>query len=228
VRALVVEHDPLSTPERVGAHLETRGVKLEPFVVVHDVANPDVTAVFPDDGHDLVVLMGAPWSVYDANIQGWLRPELDLVRSHLARGTPILGICFGAQTLSAALGGTVSRSMSPEYGWVSVDSMVDEIADGPWFQFHHDEFTLPEGATELARNRAGLQAFRIGRSLAVQFHPEMTRDLIASWSVEGGDGELIEAGVDPEGLIAESEVRATETQPALERMLDWWLDELAG
>jgi GMP synthase-like glutamine amidotransferase len=228
VRALVIEHDPLSTPERVGAHLEARGVTLEPFVVVGDVDHPDVRVSFPDDDHDLLVLMGAPWSVYDAAVQGWVQPELELVRGGVARGTPILGICFGAQTLSAALGGRVSRSQSPEYGWVSIDSKVEEIADGPWFQFHHDEFTLPDGATELARNRSGLQAFRIGRSLAVQFHPEMSSDLIASWCVVGGDEELIAAGVDPERLIEESARRAVESQPALQRMLDWWLDDFVG
>jgi GMP synthase-like glutamine amidotransferase len=228
VRALVIEHDPLSTPDRVGAHLEARGVSLEPFVVVDDIRHPDVTVSFPDDGHDLVVLMGAPWSIYDSNVQGWVRPELDLVRGHLARGTPILGICFGAQTLSAALGGTVSHSKRPEYGWVSIDSKIEQIAAGPWFQFHHDEFTLPEGATELARNESGLQAFRIGRSLAVQFHPEMTAELIASWCDEGGVEELSAAGVDHEQLIEESRRRSIESQPALERMLDWWLDEVAG
>ncbi|HSO50307.1 MAG TPA: aminotransferase, partial [Acidimicrobiia bacterium] len=104
----------------------------------------------------------------------------------------------------------------------------EEIAVGPWFQFHHDEFTLPQGATGLARNESGLQAFRIGRSLAVQFHPEMTAELIASWCDEGGIEELSAAGVDHEQLIEESRLRAIESQPALERMLDWWLDEIAG
>jgi GMP synthase-like glutamine amidotransferase len=229
VRALVIEHDPLSTPDRVGEHLERRGVTLQPLVVVDDIDDPEVTASFPDpNGHDLVVLMGSPWSVYDPRLQGWLLPELDLLRGHLARGTPILGICFGAQTLSTALGGAVSRSAHPEYGWGTIDSRVDEIAVGPWFQFHHDEFTLPDGATELARNQSGLQSFRVGRSLAVQFHPEMTSELIASWCAAGGDSELIGAGVDPDQLIEESGLLAAETQPALERMLDWWLDEIAG
>lgn len=228
VRALVIEHDVLSTPDRVGEHLEKRGVTLNPLVVVDDIEDPEVTAVFPQrNGHDLVVLMGAPWSVYDPRIQGWLGPELELVRDHLAAGTPVLGICFGAQTLSTALGGTVSYSSRPEYGWVTVDSEVEQIARGPWFQFHHDEFTLPGGATELARNESGLQAFRAGRALAVQFHPEMTPELIASWCIAGGDRELMDAGVDPDQLIEESARQAVETQPALERMLDWWLDDIA-
>jgi len=229
VRALVIEHDPLSTPDRVGEHLELRGFALEPFVVVEDINDPELAAAFPENGgHDLVVLMGSPWSVYESGIKGWVRTELDFVRRHVSSGVPVLGICFGAQIMSAAFGGQVTRSARPEYGWGNVGSSVEEIAGGPWFQHHHDEFTLPEGATELARNPSGLQAFRMGRNLAVQFHPEMTAPLIASWCEVDGGSDMVEAGVDPDRVIAESLLLQEATQPALERMLDWFLEDIAG
>lgn len=213
----------------MGAHLEKRGVSLESFVVVQDIADPAVTATFPNDPYDLVVLMGSPWSVYEERVQGWVRPELDFVRSCLAAGVPMLGICFGAQTMSAALGGKVSHAARPEYGWTEVGSATEHIADGPWFQFHHDEFTVPPGGVELARNESGVQSFRTGRGLAVQFHPEMSADLLASWCrVEGGAEELVEAGHDPDDLIEESRLREIESQPGLERLLDWFVDDVAG
>ncbi len=225
MRALVIEHDRLSTPERVGEHLESRGVTLEPFVVVEDILDPEVTVRFPDlDGHDLIVVMGAPWSAYESRLQGWVGPELEFVRRHLHRGTPVLGICFGAQIMSISLGGTVSPSARPEYGWGSIESALPAIASGPWFQYHEDEFTLPEGATSLAHNESGLQAFRWGRSLAVQFHPEVTAPLIEAWCDVGGDRKLIKSGIDPEALIEETGRLSQLTQPALQRMLDWWLE----
>lgn len=225
MRALVIEHDRLSTPERVGDHLESRGVALEPFVVVDDIADPEVTVKFPDpDGYDLVVAMGAPWSIYDPRLQGWVRPEVDYVRRHLDRGVPTLGICFGAQIMSSSLGGTVSPSRLPEYGWGDIETGEPAIETGPWFQYHGDEFTLPEGAVPLARNDSGLQAFRFGNSLAVQFHPEVTARLLESWCAVGGDRKLIEVGIDPDELIVETERQAQLSQPALERMIDWWLD----
>jgi GMP synthase-like glutamine amidotransferase len=229
MRALVIEHDPLSTPDRVGEHLERRGARLEPFVVVEDIDHPEVNVEFPENGqHDLVVLMGSPWSVYEDRLQGWVGPELDFIRRQASFGVPILGICFGAQAMSAAMGGRVTRATRPEYGWVSIDSTVEEISGGPWFQYHHDEFTLPPGAIELARNASGLQAFRSGRNLAVQFHPEMTAGLIASWCEVDGGEEMVDVGIDPDVVIEESRLLEKTTQPSLERMLDWFLDEIAG
>lgn len=213
----------------MGAHLEKRGANLESFVVVEDIADPAVTATFPEDPYDLVVLMGSPWSVYEERVQGWVGPELDFVRRRLAAGVPMFGICFGAQTMSAALGGKVTHAVRPEYGWTEIGSATEHIAEGPWFQFHHDEFTVPPGAIELARNESGVQSFRAGRGLAVQFHPEMTADLLASWCrVEGGVEELVEAGLSPDDLIGESRLQEIESQPALETLLDWFLDEVAG
>lgn len=224
VKALIIEHDGLSRPERVGWHLEKRGFELEPFVVVEDLAMPNVTATFPDDHYDLVVIMGAPWSVYEDRIQSWVAPELDLIRRHVDLGTPILGICFGAQAFSAAMGGYVARSARPEYGWHTISSSTPSISEGPWFQFHHDEFTLPPGAIPHAKNGAGVQVFEFGPSLCVQFHPEITADTLASWCAAGGDRDLIEHGVDPEALIEETRRQVPRSQPALETMIDWWLD----
>lgn len=202
---------------------------LQPFMVVKDFDNPEVAVTFPDqDGYDLVVLMGAPWSVYDPRVQGWVGPEVDFVHRLLGLGTPILGICFGAQIMSTSLGGTVSHSPRPEYGWGTIESEIPEIAGGPWFQYHGDEFTLPEGARALAHNDSGLQAFRFERSLGVQFHPEVTAQHLASWCAVGGDVKLLEAGIDPDALIDETWHLAEMSQPALERMVDWWLDGVFG
>ena len=92
------------------------------------------------------------------------------------------GICFGAQIMSASLGGTVSPSLRPEYGWGHIESDEPAISSGPWFQYHGDEFTLPEGATRLAYNDSGLQAFSFGRSLGGSVpsrgHPAAARVLV--------------------------------------------------
>jgi GMP synthase-like glutamine amidotransferase len=197
-------------------------------VVVEDIEDPEVGATFPDDtGYDLVVLMGSPWSVYDPRVQGWVGPELEFLRQRVRKGAPTLGICFGAQAISAALGGKVARSTRPEHGWGSVVPRVDQIAASPWFQFHHDEFTTPPGAVELASNDAGVQAFRHLRTLAVQFHPEISADLLRAWCEAGADRALREAGLDPDEVLAMTQILEAESQPGRERLLDWFLNGLA-
>ena len=69
-----------------------------------------------------------------------------------------------------------------EIGWFTVDSAdEDAVPAGPWLEFHEDRCLLPAGATVLARNEAAVQAFRIGRHFAVQFHPEVDGPQLKRW-----------------------------------------------
>ena len=96
---------------------------------------------------------------------------------------PVLGICFGAQALAAALGGSVHRLAKPEIGWVTVETRdPDRLPAGPWMAWHEDGFTLPPLAYELPSNAFGVQAFCHCRHLAVQFHPEVTPAIVADWA----------------------------------------------
>ena len=106
---------------------------------------------------------------------------------------PILGICFGAQALASALGGCVHKLSTPEVGWVTVASNDSErIPAGPWLAWHEDGFTLPPLAYELASNPFGVQAFCHCRHLAVQFHPEVTPEIVEGWA--RSDHEDLAAG----------------------------------
>jgi GMP synthase-like glutamine amidotransferase len=89
---------------------------------------------------------------------------------------------------------------------VPLDGAPDAgIPEGPWFQFHGDRCLPPEEASVLARNEICVQAFRVGRHLGVQFHPELDAGQLARWIKAGADAELAEAGIDPEALLAETE-----------------------
>jgi GMP synthase-like glutamine amidotransferase len=143
---------------------------------------------------------------------------------------PVLGNCFGAQALSAALGGTVERAPRPELGWVRVDTDApDVVASGPWFEWHRDRFTVPPGGVALARTDAGVQAFRFGNCMGVQFHPEVDVTLLGSWLGDDGTPDALfgELGVDPCELLTETAAREQASAANACRLVDHFLEEVA-
>ena len=166
--------------------------------------------LFPDegplpalDGADHVIVLGAVSSVNDPD--PWIAEELAWLRAADAAGVPVLGICFGAQALCAALGGRVEAMAGKEVGWFAVESAdEDAVPAGPWLEFHNDRCLLPAGATVLARNDAAVQAFRIGRHLAVQFHPEVDGPQLKRWLDAHTDAETRQLGIDPDQFLADT------------------------
>jgi GMP synthase-like glutamine amidotransferase len=232
MRALFVQHDHVSPAGPVGDAFAARGYDLEELLVVpgERFHRPDVDAVYPDaTRYDVVVPMGAPWSVYDeATIGSWLRPEVDFLRRAHEAGVPVLGICFGGQALALALGGRVRSSVGVEVGWTLIDTDDRELVEpGPWFEWHRDRWFDPPGVTSLARTPVAPQAFRAGRSLALQFHPELTVPMLKGWLGNGGDDELRGLGLDADVLL--SRTRAEEPQAVARalRLVDRFLERVA-
>ena len=175
--------------------------------------SPDVAATFPAvPEYDAVVFFGAIWSVYDTATIPWIADEIGYARALIAQGVPTLGICFGGQMLAAAVGGQVERAPIPEVGWLSVASDTSAepglIDAGPWLSWHFDRFKVPAHVPVVARSALASQAFVTGRTLGLQFHPEVTDAVIDGWLSSGGDDQLIEFGIDPQALIEQSRTLA--------------------
>ena len=100
------------------------------------------------------------------------------------------------------------------------------MPDGPWFQWHFDSFTVPPGAKVIAKNEVGPQAYVIGRSLGVQFHPEVTPEIMDAW-VKTYRHELDEHGVDPDALLAETHEASEKTRATSLQLLDGFLERIA-
>ena len=191
MRALFIQHDHVSPTGPVSMRLRERGFDVDEVLIVDEqhAGTPNVHFDFPDAcDYDLLVPMGAPWGAWDdRGIGRWLIPEITWLRSALDADIPVLGICFGGQLMSRALGGAVATAMRPEIGWTVLHTDEPElVASGPWFEFHYDRWTVPAGAREIARTASASQAFTFGRSLAVQFHPELTASSLEGWLIAGG------------------------------------------
>jgi GMP synthase (glutamine-hydrolysing) len=173
-RLLVVEHDDDCPAGLVADWAAARGLAVAVLRLHAGDPLPEVTSC------DAAVLLGSEKTAFDDTVP-WLRGELSLVAGLLAAGVPVFGICFGGQVLARALGARLYRLAEPEIGWVRVASRCPGLAEGPWLSWHRDAFELPPGAAELAANEVSLQGFSIGPHVGVQFHPEVTRPIVASW-----------------------------------------------
>lgn len=182
VRALVIGHDHIGGTGHVGDALARAGWTLEEFTVVpeHRFTRPAVTVDYPDlSGWDLVLTLGAPWPRHA--ITTWAGREVTFLASAHTRGVPVLGVCAGAQFLAEALGGGSAPLPHPRVGWFPVKPVDEVVPPGPWFQWNSDRIIAPPGAEVLAESADGVEAFRVGSSVGVQFHPEMSADLLDRW-----------------------------------------------
>ena len=227
MRALVIEHDEHGGAEKVGEKLISLGFHIDSFRVLDDLTNPVSTRPFPEpQKYDLLVVMGSTWSVNDQQIESWIAREIEMVRSAHDSGVKVLGICFGRQVLSKALGGHVERAPQPEIGWHEVKAKDPESPiNGLWFQWHYDKFSVPDGAEELARNETCTQAFSVGSSLGIQFHPEVSSGQLAKWLVISEE-ELTENNLDGAKLLNDTKINEVEASVRSESLLDWYLADL--
>lgn len=217
LRALVIEHERATPGGIIEAWLERREADVDILRIDAEARDSE-----PRD-YDIIVSLGSEFAAYDDSLP-WIARERELLGAAIEADVPVLGVCFGGQLLARVLGGDVFRSEREEIGWLPVRSRDPALVpEGPWFQWHFDSFTLPAGATLVADNDAGPQAFVHGRSLGLQFHPEVTPEIMDAWVVAYRH-ELDENGVDPDGLLVETRERAAASKAVGERLLDAFLD----
>ena len=182
----------------------------------------------PEAGTDLIVLLGSDWSVYDPAHRAAVAAEQTVVRRAHERGVPVLAICYGAQLVASTLGLTVTRAPAPEVGWYTLVTSAPEICPaGPWFQFHFDRWSDGRGVRSSAHTGAAPQAFRVGRTVAVQFHPEVTAPTARQWML-ASPSAVAAAALTPDDVLASFAVAGAHARSRCHRFLDSFLEQVAG
>ncbi|WP_208619992.1 glutamine-hydrolyzing GMP synthase [Mycobacterium marseillense] len=122
-----------------------------------------------------LVLSGGPSSVYADGA-----PQLDPALFDL--GVPVFGICYGFQAMAQALGGTVARTGTSEYGRTELKVLGGELHSGlpnvqPVWMSHGDAVTAAPDGFEVVASSAGAEVAgfenRARRLAGVQYHPEV-------------------------------------------------------
>jgi GMP synthase-like glutamine amidotransferase len=205
MRAHVFQHVPFEGLGSIEPWLHERGAAISwTRWFAADAVAPAVA------GLDLLVVLGGPMSVNDDRQLPWLAAERAAIGRAIEAGTPLLGICLGAQQISRVLGARVFPNAEREIGWWPVEPVEPVEPAGnrfaplfaaPFaaFHWHGETFDLPPHAHHLARS-AGCtqQAFAWGaRVLALQFHLETTpaaaADLITHCDDHHRPGRFVQA-----------------------------------
>jgi GMP synthase (glutamine-hydrolysing) len=189
-KVLIVLHQKDSSPGRFGCLLRARGFDL-------DIRRPRFGDPLPSclDAYAGAIIFGGPMSANDN--EDWIRQEIDWIKVPLSEDKPFLGICLGAQMLARHLGHRVYAHPDGkvEVGYYPIEPTADGhgVCDCAFpsqvYQWHREGFDLPAGATLLASGEEfEAQAFRYGsRAFGLQFHPEVTYDMMCCWTKRGED-----------------------------------------
>lgn len=184
MRLLVFQHTPDEHPAAFADHAKAAG---DVMTTVHLYAGDEI----PDLGaFDALLVMGGPMDVWEEDDHPWLIPEKTAIAEWIKSGRPFLGVCLGHQLMIEAMGGSCAKLPRPELSVSNITRIVpDPILDDlpthfPVLKWHGvAAANLPEDTTILAESdTCPVQAIRIGScAWGVQFHPEITADLIQDW-----------------------------------------------
>jgi GMP synthase-like glutamine amidotransferase len=236
---LIVQHEADVAPGNLALHLQSRGRPFETVRVHAGDPLPDSAARYAG-----VCSLGGNMSVNDP--LDWIDEEIALMQDAERRGVPILGHCLGGQLLARAFGAPVTRAENLELGWgtLRVDDAAwarewlgGDIEDVEFFQWHGDSFALPQIARRVLTGAAcANQAFVIERPgyshVGMQFHIEMTADLVRTWAADPAAAdearrEIARTGgpavQTPQQMVDDVERRAERMYRVAARLYDRWL-----
>ncbi len=196
-----------------------REAKVYSEIVPHSMTVADMLAKDPA----AIILSGGPSSVYEEGA-----PRVD--EALFGAGVPVLGICYGFQAMAAALGGTVARTGTREYGGTGVEvTEPGVLLDGSppdqttWMSHGDAVQAAPDGFAVLATSPGSpIAAFedRTRRLFGMQWHPEVKHSVLGQDTLENFlyDGAGLAPDWTPGNVIAE-QVEAIRAQVGSARVI---------
>lgn len=178
-RVVLLQHERNEPGGLFTEHIRERGMELIQVPLYETNEVPPLHATH-------LIIMGGSMSVNDEREFPWLSTEKQIIREWVAEGRPVLGICLGAQLIASSFGAPV-YPCKKELGWSSVNAIEDELfpeLPGRFnvFQMHGETFDIPEpGMLVFCGEEVLNQAICIGSGLGLQFHPELTLEMIQDW-----------------------------------------------
>ena len=171
-RAIVLSHRGVADElGHIGEWLSDSGMSIDRVYREDDPRIPD---------GDLLVVLGSPNSVASGHCLPPAQAEIEAVRAWVEADRPYVGVCFGAQVLARAFGGSVSRMDRTYRDYIDFETAqgAPSVLEGRWAVWHEDAITAPSEADVLARLPHADTVFRIGRAWGLQPHVEFDATIV--------------------------------------------------
>lgn len=195
MKILVIMHVESEGPGSLGTFLRSEGIDVLTVRLYNGDRLPDLSKC------DAVVSMGGPMNVYEEDKYPFLKEEAIFLEQALHTDKPMLGICLGAQMIAKSAGARVTKSPKKEVGWgevtLTATGQDDALFQGlpeklDVLQWHEDMFLIPNGGILLASSRdCPHQAFRYRNAFGLQFHVEVTEEILAEWFADSPELDTI-------------------------------------
>ena len=188
----VIEHWPVAEPDAGRRHLIARGFDVRVHEPWKGGRLPVLTGL--EAG---VMVMGGPQMVSEHRKWRYLTAEFRLIEQAMQKSVPLVGICLGSQMIAHVLGATVRYAPDDGLSMGFYETRATQAADSVLppslmtLNGNAQGWDLPAGATLLAASDETVhpnQAFAYGETtVALQFHPEVTRPILDQWQREFAD-----------------------------------------
>ncbi|MBL41759.1 MAG: hypothetical protein CMM49_03750 [Rhodospirillaceae bacterium] len=184
---ICILHQPHSKVRRVGNQIKKLGLN-------YRIIRPCSGEKLPENlkNYRGAIVFGGPMSVYEKNKYKFLNVELDWIKRVIDLNIPLFGICLGAQLIAKSIGGDVFPHYKKihEVGYYPIfpeneyKNFFEKKEIFYAYQWHKDTFSIPNDATLIASGtKFKNQAFMYKKkTLAIQFHPELTVNVMKKWS----------------------------------------------
>lgn len=175
----------------------------------------------------LIIILGGYMGAYEEQKYPFLKDEFKIVEEAIKRNIPILGICLGDQILARVLSANVFKGeKGKEIGWMKVFRSGEKeriFLDFPdeieVFQWHGDTFEIPKGAKRIfSSEKYENQAFTYKNSVGIQFHPEITKEMILEWT-KLYRNEIERENISPQKLLEVEEKHINFLKKLTEKMV---------
>jgi len=176
---LVIQNSKIETLGNLKHFFESDGFKIQSILATNEK--------IPQDNFLALIVLGGPESANEKF--DYLKNEMNLIKKFTEQKKPVLGICLGSQLIAKTFGAKVFPGPKKEIGFyndlqINNNSKLFEGFQNPFtvFHWHSDTFDLPIGAQRLVSStNYENQAFQINNTIGIQFHLELTIEMIKLW-----------------------------------------------